>query len=105
MANHSRRDFMRHSLFGLAALPLGAGMLSSRALAQELTPLDPENPQAKALNYVTDASQASGHAAYEEGETCANCMFFQQANNGCQLFPQNSVAPEGWCQSWTAKPA
>lgn len=101
MANQSRRDFMRHSLLGLAALPLGTGILSSRAFAQELPRLDPEAPQAKALNYVEDAEQASGHAAYEEGETCANCMFFQEANQGCQLFPQHSVEPEGWCQSWT----
>ncbi|GAB2791532.1 hypothetical protein GCM10027040_17020 [Halomonas shantousis] len=104
MANQSRRDFMRNSLLGLAALPLGAGILSQRALAQELTPLDPDNPQAKALNYVTDASQASGHPAYEEGEHCANCMFFKEANHGCQLFPQHSVEPGGWCQSWTQKP-
>ncbi|MHB0776331.1 high-potential iron-sulfur protein [Halomonas sp. WWR20] len=104
MANQSRRDFVRHSLLGLAALPLGAGILSQRALAQELTPLDPDNPQAKALNYVTDASQASDHPAYSEGEHCANCMFFVEANHGCQLFPQHSVEPQGWCQSWTKKP-
>ena len=104
MAKQSRRDFIRHSLLGLAALPLGAGILSQRVLAQELTPLDPENPQAKALNYVTDAQQASDHPAFSPGEHCANCMFFKEANDGCQLFPQHSVAPEGWCQSWTKQP-
>ena len=103
MANESRRVFMRNSLLGLAALPLGTGLLSSRAFAQELPPLDPENPQAKALNYVTEASNASDHAAYSEGETCDTCMFYQEANQGCQLFPQNSVEPKGWCQSWTQK--
>ncbi|WP_163648260.1 high-potential iron-sulfur protein [Modicisalibacter sp. 'Wilcox'] len=103
MADQNRRDFIRHSLLGLAALPLGAGILSQRALAQELPPLDPSNPQAKALNYVTEASQASDNPAYSKGEKCANCMFFKEANNGCQLFPQNSVAPGGWCQSWTKK--
>ncbi|MGC3871757.1 high-potential iron-sulfur protein [Halomonas sp. GXIMD04776] len=101
MAQQSRREFMRHSLLGLAALPLGVGILSQRAFAQELEPLDPENPQAKALNYVKKAEEASDHPAYEEGELCSNCMFFQEANNGCQLFPQNSVEPNGWCQSWT----
>ena len=103
MANDSRRKFMRQSLLGIAALPFGASILSTRAFAQELEPLDPASPLAKALNYVEDAKEASGHAAYEEGEHCANCMFFQEANNGCTLFPQNSVAPEGWCQSWVAK--
>lgn len=103
MANHSRRDFMRHSLLGLAALPLGAGILSKSAFAQALPPLDPGADQAKALNYVVNASEASDHPAYAEGEKCANCMFFQADTQGCQLFPQNSVNPEGWCQSWTAQ--
>ncbi|MDR5866621.1 high-potential iron-sulfur protein [Halomonas koreensis] len=103
MANHSRRDFVRHSLLGLAALPLGAGILSRTALAQELPPLDPSSDQAKALNYVVNASEASDHPAYAEGENCANCMFYQADSQGCQLFPQNSVSPEGWCQSWTAQ--
>ncbi|XKE46309.1 high-potential iron-sulfur protein [Halomonas organivorans] len=103
MADHSRRDFMRHSLLGLAALPLGAGILSRTAFAQELPPLDPDSDQAKALNYVETAAEASDHPAYAEGETCANCMFFQADTQGCQLFPQNSVNPGGWCQSWTAQ--
>ncbi|MAX31441.1 Tat (twin-arginine translocation) pathway signal sequence [Onishia taeanensis] len=102
MANQSRRDFMRNSLLGLAALPLGAGILSRQALAQDLPPLDPENPQAKALNYVTQASDASDHPAYADGEKCSNCMFYNADTQGCQLFPQNSVAAGGWCQSWTA---
>lgn len=103
MANNSRRKFMRHSLLGIAALPLGASLLSSRAFAQDLEPLDPSAPQAEALNYVKVAQEASDNAAYEDGEKCSNCMFFQEANNGCQLFPQNSVEPEGWCQSWVKK--
>ncbi|PMR70036.1 high-potential iron-sulfur protein [Halomonas heilongjiangensis] len=103
MAKHSRRDFMRHSLLGIAALPLGAGILSRSAFAQDLPRLDPASDQAQALNYVEDASEASDHPAYEEGETCDNCMFWQADNEGCQLFPQNSVEPGGWCQSWTAQ--
>jgi hypothetical protein len=92
---------MRNSLLGLAALPLGAGILSRQALAQDLPPLDPENPQAKALNYVTQASDASDHPVYADGEKCSNCMFYNADTQGCQLFPQNSVAADGWCQSWT----
>lgn len=103
MANHSRRTFMRNSLMGLAALPLGAGILSKNAFAQDLPRLDPDSDQAKALNYVENASDASDHPAYEEGERCDNCMFWQADSQGCQLFPQNSVEPGGWCQSWTAQ--
>lgn len=104
MANQSRRDFMRNSLLGMAALPLGAGILSKSAFAQDLPRLDPESPEAQALNYVEEASEASDHPAYEEGEQCDNCMFWQADVEGCQLFPGNSVEPGGWCQSWVAVP-
>lgn len=103
MANQSRRNFMRNSLFGVAALPFGASLLSQSAFAQGLTPLDPEAPQAQALNYVKIASDASEHAAYKDGNNCANCMFYQEASSGCMLFPQNSVEADGWCQSWVKK--
>ncbi len=103
MDNQSRRKFMRNSLLTMAALPLGASLLSQRAFAEELEPLDPASPQAQALNYVKVSEEASDHAAHKEGSQCANCMFFQEANNGCQLFPQKSVEPAGWCQSWVQK--
>ena len=102
MANQSRRDFMRNTMLGLAALPLGAGILSKTAFAQDLPRLDPTATNAQALNYVEVASDASDHPAYEEGEVCDNCMFYTADTQGCQLFPQNSVEPKGWCQSWTA---
>lgn len=100
MANQSRRAFMRSSMLSLAALPLGAGILSKTAFAQELPRLDPSASNAQALNYVEDAANASDHPAYEEGQRCDNCMFYNADNQGCQLFPENSVEPAGWCQSW-----
>ncbi|MDN6180413.1 MAG: high-potential iron-sulfur protein [Halomonas subglaciescola] len=102
MANQSRRDFMRTGVLGLAALPLGAGILSQTAFAQTLPRLDPSSSNAKALNYVKKASDASDHPAFADGEHCDNCMFYTADNEGCQLFPQNSVEPKGWCQSWTS---
>lgn len=103
MANQNRRDFMRHGLLSLAILPLGAKLAVRPALAQTFPRLNPEAPQARALNYVENAEQARRHSAYEKGERCANCLFFQEANQNCQLFPQHSVEPEGWCQSWTQR--
>ena len=52
---------------------------------------------------MEDAADAADHPAYEEGERCDNCMFYQAGTEGCQLFPQNSVEAGGWCQSWTAQ--
>ena len=103
MTNESRRKFMRHSLLGMAAMPLGMGILSQRAFAQTLTPLDPSTPQAKGLNYVKVAEEAAGHPAYAAGEHCASCALFNESNNGCALFPQNMVETNGWCQVWAPK--
>ena len=101
MADQHRRDFIRHGLLGLAALPLSTGLLANSAQAEELPRLDPDSPQAKSLGYVTNIAKAKDNPTYQAGEHCANCMFFKQANNGCQVFPQYSVVPDGWCQSWT----
>lgn len=103
MANQSRRYFMRCSLIGLAALPFGAALLSRRTFGADLPRLDPNDAQAQALDYVEDASQAQGHDAYEEGSRCSTCRFFQSDTEGCELFPQNSVEPNGWCSSWTER--
>lgn len=100
MTDHSRRNFVRYSLFSLAALPLGASILPRRALGADLPRLDPENAQAQALNYVEDASQASDHPSYKDGSRCENCLHFKADTEGCELFPENSVEPGGWCMSW-----
>jgi len=103
MANQSRREFVFHSLICLTALPFGVGALSPRAFAAQLPRLDPEDAQAKALNYVEDAAEASDHASYEPGRKCENCALFKPDDSGCELFPENSVEPGGWCQSWVDK--
>lgn len=100
MPKLSRRGFLRSSLIAATALPLGIGVVSRQAHAQALPRLNPSDSQARALNYVEAAADASDHPAYEPGETCHNCMFFVQRTEGCQLFPENSVEPDGWCQSW-----
>lgn len=100
MSNTSRRAFLKKGLFGLAALPFGMGALTSKAFASSLPPLQEDSPQAQALNYVKVASDAADHPRFNEGEYCDNCMFWRPENNGCSLFPQNSVEPKGWCQSW-----
>lgn len=100
MTDQSRRKFVRCSLLSLAALPLGASILSRRALAADLPRLDAADAQAQALNYVEDASQASDHPSYQDGSRCENCLHFKADIEGCALFPENSVEPAGWCMSW-----
>lgn len=100
MTDERRRIFLRQGLLGLAALPLGAGLLARHSTAQALPPLDPDSEEARALSYVENASDASQHPAYSAGESCRNCLFFEADTQGCQIFPQYRVTPDGWCQSW-----
>lgn len=108
MANSSRRGFLKKGMFGLAALPLGMGVLSSKAFAGShggaLPPLDPEAPNAKALRYVKVAADAADHPAFKEDAYCDNCMFWQPNTEGCTLFQGFSVEAKGWCQSWVKRP-
>jgi len=105
MSQISRRSLLKKGLFGLAALPLGMGALTSQTFAATLPPLSEDAPQAKALNYVKEASKASGHPKYQAGQECDTCMFWKPENHGCALFPQNSVEAKGWCQSYVKKPS
>ncbi|TVQ67865.1 MAG: high potential iron-sulfur protein [Oceanospirillales bacterium] len=104
MANPSRRSFLKKGMFGLAALPLGMGVMTSKAFAATLPPLSEDAPNAKALNYVKVAADAADHPAFKEDAYCDNCMFWQPDTNGCTLFQGFSVEAKGWCQSWVKRP-
>lgn len=101
--NHSRRHVLKRAALGALLLPLAA--LGARAAFAADTPLVTEDdPTAKALKYVTDASKGVGA---KPGSKCANCNFYQgaagSAQGPCQLFPGKAVKAAGWCASWTAK--
>ncbi len=90
----NRRDFMKFSgaAAGLTLIPM-----SNLAVAADV-PLTTDDPQAKALGYVTQSTVA--------GSNCANCA---QAKGdvkalGCNLFPGKQVNPAGWCKVWSKKP-
>ncbi|RAU19763.1 high potential iron-sulfur protein [Nitrincola tibetensis] len=104
MANSTRRGFLKKGMFGLAALPLGMGVLTSKSFAASLPPLSEDAPNAKALNYKKVAADASSHPAFKEGSYCDNCMFWQPDTQGCTLFQGFSVEAKGWCQSWVQRP-
>ena len=95
--------------FALAGLALAAAGLALAAAGLALipvcniavaadAPLGLDDPQAKALGYVTQSTVA--------GANCANCA---QAKGdakamGCNLFPGKLVSPTGWCKVWSKKP-
>ena len=92
-----RRRFLKLSAGGLVGLSVGGVRLKAFAAEQ----LDPENPQAKALQYT--------HESVKEGSNCANCALIQGAESEewrpCAIFPGKLVHNNGWCAAWAKKPA
>jgi len=95
-----RRRFVRGAFTGVIAIPF-AGLLGTRtADAADMPKLDPDNGQAKALNYVHDAAT---NPAFQEGSNCGNCVQWTGGDSdwgGCNIFPGKAVAREGWCTAW-----
>lgn len=104
MQKISRRALVKGGLIAGALVP-AIGLVGRTAHAAALTPLDPNDPMAKALGYVTDASKVSAAASptYKAGQKCSTCAQYTAAG-GCNIFPGHSVAAGGWCKSWAQKP-
>jgi len=104
----SRRTVVNYALVAGAFLP---GLyLGRNAAAAALAPLDPSDPTAKSLAYVSDSSKvdASANPTHKPDQTCSNCAQFQgkpgDAQGGCNIFVGKSVAGGGWCKVWAKKP-
>jgi hypothetical protein len=101
--DESRRRLLKRVSLGVALSPI-AGAALRTAWAADLPLVTEDDPTAKALKYVADASKASGA---KPGSHCGDCKLFQGAANAaqgpCLLFPGKAVKTAGWCSSWTAK--
>ncbi len=101
--DESRRRLLKTVALGLALTTITT-MPLRLALAAALPLVTSDDPTAKALQYVSDASKSS---SAKPGSKCANCAFYQgvagSAQGGCTLFPGKSVKATGWCSSWNAK--
>src|SRR5689334_2345938 len=107
--NISRRDLMKNGLFAGALVPT-RGLVGRDSRAADLTPLDPNDQQAKTLGFATDASKvdASAHPTYKPGQHCGNCVQFKgkptDATAACTIFAGHTVPAAGWCMVWTQRP-
>jgi hypothetical protein len=103
VTDESRRQLLRKLTLGMVLVPI-AGATLRAAVADDMPLVGADDPTAKALKYVSDASKAPEAKA---GSKCANCSLYQgaadSAQAGCLLFPGKSVKASGWCSSWTAK--
>jgi hypothetical protein len=103
----SRRAMVKSGLIAGTLVP-ALGLLASTAGAQT-TPLDPNDPTAKSLSFVTDASKvdAAANPTYKAGQKCGTCAQFTgkagAATGGCNIFVGHTVPATGWCKVWAQK--
>jgi hypothetical protein len=101
--DQSRRRLLKNVALGALLIPVAAAPLET-ARAADLPLVAADDPTAKALKYVSDASKATDA---KPGSKCANCALYQgaagSAQGGCLLFPGKAVKATGWCASWTVK--
>lgn len=106
----TRRSIVKSGLIAGALAP-AFGLLGRTAGAAALTPLDPNDPTAKALGFVPDATKVSAAAnpTYKAGQKCAVCAQYLgkpgDASGGCNIFAGHSVPAGGWCKTFAPKPA
>jgi hypothetical protein len=97
-SNITRRALVRGGLIAGTLVP-AAGLLINFAAYGASPALDPSDPTAKALGYVTKSPKPDAN--------CANCSQFQgkegDAMGPCTIFPGKNVASAGWCMSWVKK--
>jgi hypothetical protein len=102
----SRRAMVKSGLIAGSLVP-ALGLLANTAGAQ--TPLDPNDPTAKSLSFVTDASKvdAAANPTYKAGQQCGTCAQFTgkagATSGGCNIFVGHTVPSTGWCKVWAQK--
>ncbi|CAI8760296.1 high-potential iron-sulfur protein [Methylocaldum szegediense] len=105
----SRRQAIKTALLTVITVSLSG--LMRRGQAQETSPaegqkLSPNDPMAKSLHYVEDASKAKRpprEGTPGEQQFCHNCKFLQAGEGEwrpCSIFGGKLVSVNGWCSSW-----
>lgn len=99
----SRRNVLRGCAAGAAAL-LASALPASQLHAADAPEVSEDDPTAKGLKYVHDASKSERPDA---SQFCHNCLYFKGAADAgkapCDLFPGKSVNGNGWCSAWMKK--
>ena len=98
MKKITRRQLLRMTTRVAAIVPLSS-LTSRMSIAEELPPVNPDDPQAKALEYV--------HASPNPEQLCKNCQLYTGKEGAewgpCAIFPGANVNANGWCKSWVQK--
>jgi hypothetical protein len=96
--NPSRRALLQQVAAGLSAVSLAA--LKSQVRAADPL-LSEQDPDAKQVQYVEDASRAKDAPS---GSNCSNCSIYTamgDTSGSCGLFKGKLVKAAGWCNQWS----
>jgi hypothetical protein len=100
----TRRTLLRGSLFGAGAVVLSGLLPATKVHATDLPKVDEDDPTAKSLKYVHDATKSERP---DDSQFCNNCQYFKGDAGSewarCDIFPGKQVAGPGWCNVWTKK--
>ena len=102
----ARRQFIQLSAVAAAGCFINPGR---EAVAGDLPQLSEDDPMAKAMKYVHDASEVDPATRNNPApdQSCANCALIQGADGDtwrpCQIFPGKAVNAAGWCSVWAPK--
>lgn len=99
-----RRTVLKLALSGAAMVPLST-LLSRQARAEDLPPVSEDDPAAKGLGYVHDASKTA-NPKHQPGQFCKNCNLVRSDSGTwrqCAIFPGKGVNENGWCTAWVLK--
>jgi hypothetical protein len=100
----SRRNMLRQSAFGAATVMLVSLLPTGRLQGADEAKLSEDDPAAKSLKYVHDATKSERP---DDSQFCHNCQYFKgEGETGwgpCDIFPGKSVNAEGWCSTWAEK--
>jgi hypothetical protein len=105
ITNQSRRALLKKLAVGAALIPL-LDLSLPRVSIADAPLVTADDPTAKALKYVDNASKA---ADAKPGSKCGSCALYQGAGGStqgpCAIFPGKQVKAGGWCASWSPKKA
>jgi hypothetical protein len=103
----TRRTLVKGGLIASGIVPAwGLMCYAAPAATADLPPLDPKEPTAATLGFITDATKVdtAANPRYSAGQICGNCEQFlgkpTDARGGCVLFADKSVPAAGWCRVW-----
>jgi|APCry1669191860_1035381.scaffolds.fasta_scaffold17112_2 hypothetical protein len=93
-----RRSLLKGAIASLVAIPV-VGIGTAEAAAA----VDVNDPQAKGLGFVLDASTANPKAP--AGQMCSTCAVYSgNAQSGpCAVFAGKVVPAKGYCHAWVKK--